>query len=438
MIKFQERIVKTDELIEAYEAGVIIKSHEKMIIEELPLISDNYQVLLFDDEPILFSGTNKFGNIILGSSIDEDYGKRIEQYFHVIIEAKTYLDFINKKISYYSILKNSKYVFLVEKSFDKSEIRSCLMDFKDIPKEYLPSEDTFCPDCDIQPSLSYTLRLQGKLADRHYALPDVLSGIQKAFTDIIKSAFSGLKEISLKPNVLISPYASGSFNITFNVDFENEQLDLYRDNETCSVFLKDYLKYCIEYLPNEVDNIFSTEGHEAEYFEALLNKYQDIYRKFLYSVPPDTRATLLEEIKLSSNEMIELTENIGSGFTSITLSNYVDNKEYPISYIDSTAKTIVEKTGYLIESKTTIRDEKPKPYDIHIFQLNTNTRNGKANLKIENEDKMPKFSLHIDGEEILEETKYTESLHLNKWIKVNGMAYRVDNKIKKMEIAFEK
>jgi hypothetical protein len=433
-------MVITDEPIVVHETEVMIESQEKMVITELILISDNYRVLLFDDEPILFSGTNVFGNRILGSSIDEDYEKKIEQYFHIIVDPKTYFDFINKKISYYSILKNSKRIFIVEKSFDKSEINSYPIDFNSIPKEYLPSEDTFCPDCEIQPSSSYTLRLEGRLADKHYALPNVLSGILKAFTDFIKSAFSGLKGISLKPNVLISPYASGSFNITFNVDFENEQLDLYRDNETYSIFLKDYLKYCIDYLPLEVDNIFTPDGHDAVYFEALLKKYQDIYSKSFLNIPPDTRAALLEEIKLSSNEMIELTGNVGSGFTSITLSNYVDDKEYPISFIDSTVKDTVNKTDSIIESKTTIseRDEKPVPYELHIFQLNTNTRNGTANLKIKDVDEMPKFRLHIDGEEILEGTKYTESLHLNKWIKVTGTAHRVDNKIKKMEITFEK
>jgi hypothetical protein len=444
MIKYQEKIVETDESIEAHKTEVMIKSPEGTALTELPLISDNYQVLLFDDEPILFSGTNKFGNIILGSSIDEDYEKKIERYFHVIIEPKTYLDFINKKISYYSILKNSKNIFIVATSFDKSDTGSTPISFNDIPKEYLPSEDTFCPDCEIQPTLSYTLSLRGNRADEHYALPDEVSHILKAFPKLIRSAFSGLKEISLTPNVLISPYASGSFNITFNVDFNNGQLDLYKNNDTYSVFLKDYLKdylkYCIDYLPAEVNDIFSTDGNDAKYFDALLNKYQDIYRKSFLDVPPDSRATLLEEIKLSSNEMIELTEDIGSGFTSITLSNRVDDKEYPIALIDSTVKDIVNKTDSIIESKTTISeiDEKSVPYELHIFQLNTNTRTGKANLKIKDVDEMPKFNLHIDGEEILERTKYTESLHLNKWIKVTGKAHKVDGRIKRMELTFEK
>jgi hypothetical protein len=39
---------------------------------DLPVITDDYQTLLFDDEPIVYCGTNRFGNRVIGSLAEED------------------------------------------------------------------------------------------------------------------------------------------------------------------------------------------------------------------------------------------------------------------------------------------------------------------------------------------------------------------------------
>jgi hypothetical protein len=42
--------------------------------------------------------------------------------------------------------------------------------------------------------------------------------------------------------------------------------------------------------------------------------------------------------------------------------------------------------------------------------------------------------IKILGDQILEETKYTESLYLNKWIEVSAIATKVGNRFKKLQI----
>ena len=50
---------------------------------------------------------------------------------------------------------------------------------------------------------------------------------------------------------------------------------------------------------------------------------------------------------------------------------------------------------------------------------------------------MSKPKIKISGDEHIEQTKYTESLHLNKWITVKAKAKRVDNKFKHLDIQYE-
>ena len=65
---------------------------------DLARIADNYEVLHFDEYPILFIGSNKYHNKIIGSLVceDEDSGE-VFRYFYSIITDRTYFQFINQK-----------------------------------------------------------------------------------------------------------------------------------------------------------------------------------------------------------------------------------------------------------------------------------------------------------------------------------------------------
>lgn len=108
-------------------------------------IINKYEVLLYDDEPILFTGRNNLNNIILGSSVDEDYSSKIEQFFYTIISEDIFLKFINKELSYLDILKTNN-IFLIVKSFDGVLFDVYPLNIEDIPKNYLPLEDSFYPN----------------------------------------------------------------------------------------------------------------------------------------------------------------------------------------------------------------------------------------------------------------------------------------------------
>ena len=83
-------------------------------------------------------------------------------------------------------------------------------------------------------------------------------------------------------------------------------------------------------------------------------------------------------------------------------------------------------------------DDNFNEYKIYIYHLNTDTRTGNAFIKnLTKEDEMSKPKIKINGDEGLDQTKYTESLYLNKWITVKAKAKKVGDKFKELDIDYE-
>ena len=77
-----------------------VDERRKMNNTRMPLITANWQVLHFDEVPILFTGTNALGNRIVGSSAAEDREHRFERFIHAVIDIKSYVAFIHQEITY--------------------------------------------------------------------------------------------------------------------------------------------------------------------------------------------------------------------------------------------------------------------------------------------------------------------------------------------------
>src|SRR5690348_11929518 len=154
---------------------------------ELMTISSSLKVLHFDDFPILFLGINRFENKILGSHLEEDDETKTIWTIHSILSNKQYYEFINKKKSYKEILKETSTKFLVEKSFNGKALNAYDLDFDNIPEEYQPLENSYCPNYKKSFSFSYSLGLKGKVADLNRAIADEVSNIQMAFSDFLEN-----------------------------------------------------------------------------------------------------------------------------------------------------------------------------------------------------------------------------------------------------------
>jgi hypothetical protein len=61
---------------------------------DIPVIADNYEVLHFDEYPILFIGTNNYGNKIIGSLLCEDEDTDIFRFLQIQVSDKSFKDLV--------------------------------------------------------------------------------------------------------------------------------------------------------------------------------------------------------------------------------------------------------------------------------------------------------------------------------------------------------
>lgn len=118
---------------------------ERRVRSDLPLITEAYEVLHFDQVPILFTGLNLYRNRVVGSSVDEDHKEGIERFFHAIVRPETYSRFIRREISYRDVLIDSQTVFVIDQALRTGTMTVAIYDVQAIPEEYFPSERSFCP-----------------------------------------------------------------------------------------------------------------------------------------------------------------------------------------------------------------------------------------------------------------------------------------------------
>ncbi len=411
---------------------------------DLPVIKSEYHVLHFDDEPILYSGKNRYGDIVLGSSVDEDYEGRIERHYCVPVDLATYSSFINGNISYYDILCQSKSIFVVDSDFDGKSFRTYLLPLADIPSDYLPMPDSFCPPQPVSESLALSLyaSLKGKLADQHKAVPSELSRIQQALADVLETALNSLRELT-QPNLYIAAYSPSSFRIHYEVQMP-KQLDF--GTQGYIRFYNKLLRFCFNNLPTEMAKIVELTPEISYRFEEIVNEYKDLHSTvWVESGNKEAyfRAQLIENVVEIANELKDASDAIGQHFTNISIfDGESDEASNVVGVIDDNFRDGIVEAIEIAGSKYSKfeADATPQTYEIQIYSFNTHSRKGSAYVIVSNvhgDREVITTRITVLGDEILEETKYTESLHHKKTIQIRATAHRVRGKITRMDILFD-
>ena len=421
-------------------------SENKITRASAPIIEDNFLVLHYDEEPILFTGTNYLGNKVVGSFVEDDDERQITRYFHLIVDSRNYYEFINQKISYLDLLKKIDEIYVLDKSFNGVISATYLLCFKEIPADYLPAADSFCPVQDFNYDLNFIVGLKGKIADISYAIPKVAGIIQTAFADLLESILKDLENFNLCPSVYQMPASEGSFRFNFNVNLNEDiskmglQMNLFDSTQEIAKFLNKLIQYSMVYLPEEAAAIYESDVPSPNHFSELLTSFKELYLNSKIALPDACEKALKMQLHTAAGNIDKLTGEIGNHFEQIEVVNKKAQIEIPIGFLDSKFKEKFDDTLRLIETKApgvTI-DASPKEYHICIYHLNTDTRKGNANIyNIDSKEEMSKPKISIDGDLPLEVTKYTESLHKNKWIKVNAIATRFEDKFKYLDIKYE-
>ncbi|MBS1685800.1 MAG: hypothetical protein JSS76_13710 [Bacteroidetes bacterium] len=410
-------------------------------IDSIEIVS-NYKVLHFDEFPILFIGNNKYGNKILGSHLEEDDENGMIYTLHTILTEKQYSEFLGGDISYLNILQNSSSISLVQRDFNYSIQKAYDIPFINIPKEYLPMENSFCPQLGKEYSLQFTLRLLGQLADANTAIAEVVSKIQNAFAELLEDRIKALKDFAFKPTILLQPYAEGSFKINFEVSIDRKvgNVGIFSNDLPLGKYLSKYIEYLNGDLSEDIEIFKGEEISDSAKLHELSKSLSEIYKAAIRKEPENLTHFLKEDIIKSTQKFEVITQQVGGTFDSLEIMNFSKTEEAPIAFIDRSFATTFSNDIEAIEIANSgiTEDDSFKDYSIYIYHLNTDTRAGNAFIRnIEDENQMSKPKIKINGTEGLEQTKYAESLYLNKWIDVKAKAKRIGDKFKSLEIDFD-
>lgn len=420
-----------------------IKKH-KAIVSDLPILTDNYYELLGDENPILYTGTNRYGNTIIASIIEDDYENETIYYYHIIIDSKTYYDFTKKNISLYEILKKEKIVHIVSKDYQENTIDYNIIAVEDIPEEYLPYKDSYCPELAIPFALNFGLSLKGKKSDLHRVELNDINETQRNFYDILQNALYSLDDLRLNTSCDLAPSQVGSYRVNYQINFDRQEDNLFKsDNKKIAEYLTKYMDYILSKLPREEETLFSDEDKITESFGEIEDILTEIYKESHLKIDlPNIRKDLTDNINETAIKFDKLNNQVNNSksFNCIEVYNYetlgINNG---IGIIDDTFYNSI-KNKLRFEEKEVITDiiEKDKTeqtYRILVYQLNIETGKGSAQIYHGVTEEFDKAILHIKGNESsISNSIYSNSLNEEKVVEVKGIAEKKNEKFKKLEV----
>lgn len=400
-------------------------------------IVSNLNVLLNDgDNDLLYTGTNLYGNRILGAIVLEDDENEFVRYIHVIVTDEQYNQFFNRKISLRHILEINESFFIVDKFYDGNETDS-FISIDELPDAFKPLKNSYCPDIVEEASLEYTVSLKGQQSDDHIATAESLNQVNSKFSDFFKTATEFTKDFDLDRKVYIKALVPGSFQINYQIDLKSNDPTVSDSEDVTEIgnFLNNYLEYVFNELPSESNNIFKESEIQSKKFKALEEKFGKLYSKKSKLPLAGVEQKMVDTIAYSVNVLKHLAFN--EGFEKIEIRNTLQSGfQQPVGLINEEYFSTVESKLPLLEeapTKVISTDEKDTLYEIVVYSFNTKTGNGGASVVSDNIT-YDRINLHVRGLSSYQNSPFTVSMNEGKAIKVKGVGKWVDGKMKQLTV----
>lgn len=404
-------------------------------IDGLYDINANYCSLLNDgDNDILYTGTNKYCSRILGSILFEDDEELFLRYIQIIITDELFFDFLNKKISLRGIINTYKSLFIVDKNYNNEIIRSSFVPLSDIPEDFLPLNNSFCPEFVKKNTLDYTFSLKGGLADIHKAEPLVMSDTNTKIFSLLKASSNFLEELNIQPKIYSEVALAGSFELNFQIELIEETNLFSQPNEDIKKFIYKFYNYIFEKLPNEPINVLKDELGATNELKTLFIELNEIHEK--RKIKFNEEATEQKVVDMITYSVDALKNLEYKGFDRIEVGNKISNVEKcPVGLIKtdyySTVIDKVFKPEEINKPDEIVLDPELKQYKIQVYSLNKETGNGSVYYI---EDRVLRVSLHLKGRDDYHGTIFTKSLDENNLIEVKAIGKRVNGILKEITI----
>ena len=289
----------------------------------------------------------------------------------------------------------------------------------------------------------FSISLKGMIANLNEAIIKTSNSVAESFAKIIDTAIDSIQGLKLKTAILQTTSTSGSFKINLKIKLV-EYNDLFVSSNDISSYISKYVHYCIENLPQDIRPLLDSDTpNEETKFTEISNDLRSLYIKSSRAFTNDDNEKLKESVIKTLQKVEDLSDEIGNGFDELEIDGKTEfyNNEFPIAFIDNSKKHEISNAVELAltyQDNGIEADDEDKEYLICIYELNTSTRTGHAYIANEADTTiMDKPRIMILGNNELTNSIYTESLHLNRWIKIIGKSKRVNGKFRKITIMGE-
>lgn len=411
--------------------------NKQLYISGLFDISDNYCSLINDGAiDLLYRGTNKFGTNILGSILFEDDENLYLRYIHSLVSDETLNDFLNKRISLRSIICDSNSVFIVDKGYNNDIKDSALIPLEELPSDYLPLENSFCPNFVKRNTFEYTFSLKGGLADIHKAEPLIMSDTNSKVYKLLNSATTFLNELDIQPTIYSEVALAGSFQLNFEVSISEKPSLFSKSSNDIKTFFSEFLNYIFDKLPKESQDVLKNKSSNE--LKSLFVEIKKIYNSRNVILNDEAFEQKIIDLITYSVESIKDIEY--KGYNKIEISNKLQTGEVlPIALIKTDYYEAVSNKIFKPEQEEIpneiIFDEIPENYNIQVYQLNKETGNGGAYYLIN--EQVTKISLHLRGRNDYHGTIYTKSMDDDSLICIKGIGKWVNGVLKEITVDFK-
>jgi hypothetical protein len=405
-------------------------------IDGLYDIVANFSSLLNDGHiDLLYTGTNKFSSKVLGSILYEDDEELYLRYIHTLISDETLNDFLNKKITLKEIVTQSEAIFIVDKDYNNNITYYALVPITEIPADFLPLDNSFCPDFIENNSLDYTFSLKGELADLHKAEPLAVSETNTKIYNLLNSATTFLSDLDIEHQIYSEVALAGSFELNFEIDLKEKQNLFSVSNKDIKEFIFNFFKYIFNKLPDEPVNTLKDADSTSENLDKITNELKEIYVR--RSAFLNEEATEQRTIDLINYTVDSFKDVNYQGFNKIEVKNRLLNGDkMSVALIDENYYKNVADKVFIPESENKpdeiIFDEQPVMYKIQVYSLNKESGNGKAYYIFD--EVVNKITFHLKGKDDYHGTVFTKSLDENIQIQIMGVGKRVNNNLKEITI----
>lgn len=414
---------------------------------DLPFIVNNFTILHYDEIPMLFTGTNEYGNHIVGSIMCEDEDGDILRYIHVICKAYDYAKFIKKKISYRELILTQEYAFLIDKNFEEEILNTYYVLVSEIPDRFLPHPELFCPSTELVLGTDFTISLKGKLADMHEALSERVTIISKGINQLFANIIDTVGAInSLESQITQLAPTATSFGLNYRIRFKLNSHDLFSDNNDKEAALNEFvsssINYSINYLSSEAKELTENKIDNTQYQKLVEEPLKKVYAANYQKYDDKAKEKALNNTLKIPFEIEKITDQLGMGFDYLEVNSCgLNNEKSTIGLVDRSFSDAMMLAKDIIEAdKEDVKTDEDYDLNIHIYHLNVISRKGNAHINVEyeqNKFRVDSPKIEIIGDKSLNGSEFINSMDTGDYIKVHvKKSKKVNGRYKNLTIEF--